>query len=216
MSGPHDFAVRFDTARQRRRCVHRIPRPTFVTIAKRPSCGCGTRRLEPLICPTEQAEYFSAKDWTTQITLSSFKNFRFPRSRFFGRQADDKRPARPDKRKRDHWPEQWGANLNRGAFDRKQRISGNCGRSVRAPNRTSYDSMPRRNFTRVFCEETGITPADFVETARVDAGGCSRTPTSRCSASPRAAASPSPTRCGGAFLRRIGTGPSEYRERLRG
>jgi hypothetical protein len=41
-SGPHDFAVRaqchssFDIA-----CVHRIPHPTSVTIAIRPSCGGG-------------------------------------------------------------------------------------------------------------------------------------------------------------------------------
>jgi hypothetical protein len=40
--GPHDFAVRKNIARPREDrasmlCVHRIPRPTFVTIAKRPS-----------------------------------------------------------------------------------------------------------------------------------------------------------------------------------
>jgi hypothetical protein len=36
-SGPHDFAVRVGVARQRHLRVHRIPLPTFVTIAKRPS-----------------------------------------------------------------------------------------------------------------------------------------------------------------------------------
>jgi len=36
-SGPHDFAVRFSAVRYRPIGVHRIPRPTFVTIAKRPS-----------------------------------------------------------------------------------------------------------------------------------------------------------------------------------
>src|SRR5215472_7100347 len=40
--GPYDFAVRKDIARPREDhasilCVHRIPLPTFVTIAKRPS-----------------------------------------------------------------------------------------------------------------------------------------------------------------------------------
>ena len=40
-SGPHDFAVRVSAIRQRRRRVHRIPRPTSVTIAKRPSEGAG-------------------------------------------------------------------------------------------------------------------------------------------------------------------------------
>jgi hypothetical protein len=42
-SGPHDFAVRVSHVRLRDLHVHRIPRPTFVTIAKRPS-GSGTGR----------------------------------------------------------------------------------------------------------------------------------------------------------------------------
>ena len=41
-SGPHDFAVRVRTFRQARIRVHRIPPPTSVTIAKRPSFGDGT------------------------------------------------------------------------------------------------------------------------------------------------------------------------------
>jgi hypothetical protein len=40
-SGPHDFAVHVSTFRQARCRVHRIPRPTSVTIAKRPSEGTG-------------------------------------------------------------------------------------------------------------------------------------------------------------------------------
>ena len=36
-SGPHDFAVRIGRVRQLRQSVHRIPLPTSVTIAKRPS-----------------------------------------------------------------------------------------------------------------------------------------------------------------------------------
>jgi hypothetical protein len=44
-SGPHDFAVRLRAARLQRQSVHRIPHPTFVTIAKRPSCGNGTACL---------------------------------------------------------------------------------------------------------------------------------------------------------------------------
>jgi hypothetical protein len=54
-SGPHDFAVRAGRARLARQHVHRIPRPTSVTIAIRPSCGCETCGLGPLICPTAQA-----------------------------------------------------------------------------------------------------------------------------------------------------------------
>ena len=40
-SGPHDFAVRVSTVRQPCWHVHRIPRPTSVTIAKRPSEEAG-------------------------------------------------------------------------------------------------------------------------------------------------------------------------------
>jgi hypothetical protein len=42
VSGPHDFAVRHGAFRLARHNVHRIPYPTFVTIAKRPSFGYGT------------------------------------------------------------------------------------------------------------------------------------------------------------------------------
>src|SRR5881227_1885350 len=42
-SGPHDFAVRLSNVRQRCLRVHRIPCPTSVTIAIRPSCGTGWR-----------------------------------------------------------------------------------------------------------------------------------------------------------------------------
>jgi hypothetical protein len=47
-SGPHDFAVRTSAVRPckdcTRRChVHRIPHPTSVTTAKRPSCEAGWR-----------------------------------------------------------------------------------------------------------------------------------------------------------------------------
>ena len=41
--------------RLRAASVHRIPLPTSVTIAKRPSCGGGTRGKMLLICPTPQA-----------------------------------------------------------------------------------------------------------------------------------------------------------------
>jgi hypothetical protein len=40
-SGPYDFAVRVSAVRQKRICVHRIPCPTFVTIAKRPFVWAG-------------------------------------------------------------------------------------------------------------------------------------------------------------------------------
>jgi hypothetical protein len=64
VSGPHDFAVRNNIARPQARSsrryhrIHRIPRPTSVTIAIRPSCGRETGELVALICPTAKAEYF--------------------------------------------------------------------------------------------------------------------------------------------------------------
>jgi transcriptional regulator GlxA family with amidase domain len=77
-------------------------------------------------------------------------------------------------------------------------------------------AMSVRNFTRVFQGETGTTPADFVEMARVDAARRlleeSETPLQRV-ASRCGFASPDTMRR--AFLRRIGTGPSDYRERFR-
>jgi hypothetical protein len=53
-SGPHDFAVR-EICRSSfgRPRVHRIFRPTFVTIAKHP-CERGTGGNLPVICPTPQ------------------------------------------------------------------------------------------------------------------------------------------------------------------
>ena len=77
-------------------------------------------------------------------------------------------------------------------------------------------AMSVRNFTRVFQGETGTTPADFVEMARVDAAR-------RLLEESEIALQRVASRCGfasadtmrRAFLRRIGTGPSDYRERFR-
>jgi hypothetical protein len=55
-SRPYDFAVRFEHIRRMCRRVHRISCPTFVTIARRPSCGQETRGKMPVICPTLQAK----------------------------------------------------------------------------------------------------------------------------------------------------------------
>jgi hypothetical protein len=56
-SGPHDFAVRLRALRQGHFDVHRIPHPTFVTIAKRPFwIGRGTGGKLPVICPSPQAK----------------------------------------------------------------------------------------------------------------------------------------------------------------
>gem|GEM_PF-4844349 len=53
ISGPHDFAVRADAFRQEHHCVHRIPRPTFVTIGQTPLLvEAGRGELLKVICPT--------------------------------------------------------------------------------------------------------------------------------------------------------------------
>jgi transcriptional regulator GlxA family with amidase domain len=78
-------------------------------------------------------------------------------------------------------------------------------------------AMSVRNFTRVFQGETGLTPGDFVEMARVDEAR-------RLLADTDIPLQRVATRCGfanpdtmrRAFLRQIKTGPSDYRERFRG
>jgi hypothetical protein len=50
-SGPHDFTVRSRAVRYRRKSVHRIPHPTFVTIAKRPSSRARDARRRTIDLP---------------------------------------------------------------------------------------------------------------------------------------------------------------------
>lgn len=77
-------------------------------------------------------------------------------------------------------------------------------------------NMSVRNFTRVFQRETGRTPADFVERARVDAARLlledTETPLQRIAAQCGFSGNDSMRR---AFLRRIGIGPSDYRKKFR-
>jgi len=51
-----------------------------VTIAKRPSVWDGMAGVLELIWAFREAEYFSGKDWTTQITLIPHENFAPTRS----------------------------------------------------------------------------------------------------------------------------------------
>ena len=44
--------------------VHRIPRPTSVTIAKRPSVWAGMAKDVQVICVKSEPKYFCKKDWT--------------------------------------------------------------------------------------------------------------------------------------------------------
>jgi transcriptional regulator GlxA family with amidase domain len=84
------------------------------------------------------------------------------------------------------------------------------------PVLASRAAMSVRNFTRVFQGETGITPADFVEMARVDAARRlleeTDTPLQRV-ASQCGLGSPDTMRR--AFMRRISISPRDYRERFR-
>ena len=68
MSGPHDFAVRLARDRLSHQSVHRIPRPTFVTTAKRPSFGHETREAVGVICPSEQRRKTAANWHDGQIS----------------------------------------------------------------------------------------------------------------------------------------------------
>jgi hypothetical protein len=56
------------------------PHPASVTIAIRPSGGVGWREFVEMICPTGEVKYFCKGDWTTQITLIRFNNFRCART----------------------------------------------------------------------------------------------------------------------------------------
>ncbi len=82
-SGPHDFAVRCNISRPRavdrsriqrtrpaipshaKRCrVHRIPCPTSVTIAKRPSVWDGMQKVLDVIWGVRKQKYFCKGGWT--------------------------------------------------------------------------------------------------------------------------------------------------------
>jgi hypothetical protein len=71
-SEPHDFAVRFNALRLARHSVHRIPYPTFVTIAKRPSFRVRDTFALLLLLPIGEAKNFYGHDWTrkSQASLS--------------------------------------------------------------------------------------------------------------------------------------------------
>ena len=66
-SGPHDFAVRVSTIRPSRAArVHRIPHPTSVTIAKRPSVWDGMIRSIP-VSTKRPSEKFLPEGLDSQI-----------------------------------------------------------------------------------------------------------------------------------------------------
>jgi hypothetical protein len=79
-SGPHAFAVRTPAPSSKRRLRPPHPAPTSVTIAIRPSCGCGMARYTPVIWVRRKPKYFCDGGWTGIGR--------------FARQADFSRPAR--------------------------------------------------------------------------------------------------------------------------
>jgi hypothetical protein len=62
-----------------RQSVHRIPHPTFVTIAKRPSNGCGTAWDIEVIWRRRERIYFFKRDWTGSISMIRFRKLAFRR-----------------------------------------------------------------------------------------------------------------------------------------
>jgi hypothetical protein len=63
-SEPHGFAVRVGASRLAHRRVHRIPHPTFVTIAIRPSWGRGAAGVIVVILARGEAKKFLREGWT--------------------------------------------------------------------------------------------------------------------------------------------------------
>src|SRR6266478_3934628 len=64
--------------------VHRIPHPTSVTIASRPSSRERDERRKPLIWGPGKAKSFSRQDWTTQISLNRLAKLGFTRRSYPG------------------------------------------------------------------------------------------------------------------------------------
>jgi len=72
-SGRQDHATSPSAGRRvrlRAASVHRIPRPTFVTIAKRPFVWAGTLESIKLFLPGGEAKYFWNWGWTAMLANS--------------------------------------------------------------------------------------------------------------------------------------------------
>ncbi len=82
---PHDFADAPASFVLRHQRVHRIPRPTSVTIAIRPSYRVRDSGEMPAIAEETEAKYFCRQDWTTQISLNRLAKLRFWRTRSLAR-----------------------------------------------------------------------------------------------------------------------------------
>lgn len=107
------------------------------------------------------------------------------------------------------------APAGRGALQELQRyVAAHLGEAHTVGSMAERVSMSPRHFARIFHHETGMTPAEFVETVRVE--GARRLLEEGHETPKRVAA-----RCGygdanglrRAFMRRVGVTPAEYRKR---
>lgn len=93
-----------DPLRARRPRVHRIAGPRIVTFARRPSYWGRDAQEEITISGITKEQYFSATDWTAQISLSGRAKFDFARTPAFGdRQAPMPRPGADFARRANRW-----------------------------------------------------------------------------------------------------------------
>ena len=93
VSGPHDFAVRFDIARPTISTRPSHPAPNTRDDREAPLfSGTGRRELVEMICPTGITKYFSQQDWTAQISLNPLAKLDFAREQFASRCGLRRRP----------------------------------------------------------------------------------------------------------------------------
>ncbi len=97
----------------------------------------------------------------------------------------------------------------------KSWILGNSSEKLTVERLAAQLSMSPRNFARRFLEETGVTPAKFVEHARVEAARCRLEQTNMSlQAIAEACGFGALDRMRRSFQRRLNVGPHEYRERF--
>lgn len=96
-------------------------------------------------------------------------------------------------------------------------IAANLGADLSVAALARHVIMSPRNLTRVFLQETGTTPAAYVEALRLDAARRALEETAAPVASIASACGfASAQRMRRVFLRRLGVTPSEFRRRVRG
>ncbi|MDH0865084.1 GlxA family transcriptional regulator [Mitsuaria sp. GD03876] len=102
-----------------------------------------------------------------------------------------------------------------GIRDLQDHVLANLRADLSVPALAARAGMSDRNFSRVFRADTGVTPADFVESARVDAARRlledSAVPLKRLADLVGYANADGFRR---AFLRRVGVAPNDYRKRF--